>query len=354
MKHDPKNQTRTYGIRNLTLSLMLAYAVMIAFSSQGIYNWTTKLAVTPFTQDLRQNGEILWAMASHFGLEEPRLSLESWFLSLQDAHPLLYPKSYERTVELRNKRQLRRMQKAQLERTNPKLAAKLLKEKQTMDAELPADGGKRPRVLIVGDSIMMTVGPVLKETVTMEMDGTAVVRAKLATGLARPDVFDWNSEIRSFAKKSRFDLLVMMLGTNDSQDFIENGKIMTYGTAAWVGAYNKRMQEVMKSACQVAGKVLWFGLPPMKSANFDRKAHRINSWARKQAGLSGCVEFVATDRILGDDQGRYASYLKVGDRIEKIRMVDGIHVTKKGGKLVSRYLLDYFKGAESVSASVAH
>jgi hypothetical protein len=354
MKQDQKHQFKTYGIRNLTLSVLMAYVIMIAFSSQGIYNWTTRLAVTPFTQDLRQNGELLWAAAAQIGLEEPRLSLETWFLGLQDAHPLLYPKTYARTVELRSKRQLRRMEKAQLERTNPKLAARLLKEKQTMDTDVEGSNGKRPRVLILGDSIMMTVGPVLKEAVTVEMDGSAVVRAKLATGLSRPDVFDWNSEIRSFTKGSRFDMLVMMLGTNDSQDFVENGKIMSYGTTGWVNAYNKRMQDVMKSACQIAGKVLWFGLPPMKSVNFDRKAHRINGWARKQAALSGCVEFVSTDTILGDEQGRYAAYLKVGDKLEKIRMVDGIHVTKKGGRLVSRYLLDYINSTLTGSQAVAH
>lgn len=354
MDENKKTPNRTYGIRNVTGSIILTYALMLAFSTQGIYNWTARLVVTPFTQNLKEWSETLWAGASSFGLEEPRNSIDSWFLSLQDAHPLLYPKSYARTVELRRKKSLRRMQKALVDKNNPKLAARRLKEKQTMDSETGIVNGKRPRVLILGDSIMMTVGPVLKDIVTTRMSGTAIVRAKLATGLARPDIFDWNNEVQSFVQKSKFDLIVMMLGTNDSQDFVESGKIMYYGSTDWVGAYNRRLLTVMKSACEVSDKVVWFGLPPMKSANFERKAYRINGWAKKQAALSGCVDFVSTEKILGDENGKFTSYAKIGEHMEKIRMVDGIHVTKKGGLAVSQFLLDNYNGKSVGETPVAH
>ena len=353
---DDKNQkVRTYGVRNVIGSVLLFYVIVVMFSTQGIYNWSSKLAVSPFSQDLQEWSEFLWASAADYGLEEPRHSLDSWFLSLQDAHVLLYTKTYARTKELIQKRQLRRMEKDRLEKGNPKLAARLLKQKQTMELDADAARGKRPRVLIVGDSIMMTVGPVIKDNVTSKMSGSAVVKAKLATGLARPDVFDWNSEIKGVVSKSKFDLIVMMLGTNDSQDFAENGKIFTYGSTEWVDIYNKRLLGVMQTACVGAKKVLWFGLPPMKSVNFDRKAHRINSWTKKQALASGCVDFVPTDRMLGDEDGKFASYLKVGDHLEKIRTTDGIHVTKKGGQVVSDFLVDYVKSSmKSKAKALAH
>jgi len=337
-------ESQTYGIRNLVVSVLAMYVIVIIFSTQGIYNWSKKLAVSPLAQDLQDWAEFLWASASEYGLEQPRNSLDSWFLSLQDAHILLYPKSYSHTRELEEKRQHRRMEKALIEKNNPRLAAKNLKKVQTFEGAPDDPKGKSPRVLIVGDSIMMTVGPVIQDTIKSKMSGSAVVRAKLATGLARPDIFDWNSEIRTVVSKSKFDLIVMMLGTNDSQDFSENGKIYTYGTSEWVGLYNKRLMSIMQTACLGAKKVLWLGLPPMKSVNFDRKTHRINSWTKKQAANSKCVEYVATDRILGDKEGRYASYIKVGNQLEKIRMVDGIHVTKKGGQLVSDFLVSYVGG----------
>lgn len=345
---------RTYGIRNVIGSVFIVYAIMTTFSTQGVYNWTTKLDVSPFSQDLKEWSELLWAAASLYHLDEPRNTLDSWFLGLQDAPPLLYPRSYARTVEIREKRALRRMEQALVEKNNPKLAAKLLKEKQTMEPEVEVVKGKRPRVLILGDSIMMTVGPVLKDTVKTQMAGTAIVRAKLASGLARPDVFDWNDEVRSFVRKSKFDLIVMMLGTNDSQDFVDNGKILYYGSTGWVSAYNRRLFNVMKSACEGSKKVVWFGLPPMKSANFERKAFRINSWAKKQAALSGCVDFVSTEKILGDENGNFTSYAKIGDHMEKIRMVDGIHVTKKGGLAVSRFLFDNYNRKSKAAVPVAH
>jgi hypothetical protein len=352
---DKNQRVKTYGVRNVIGSVMLFYVIIVMFSTQGIYNWSTKLGVSPFTQDLQEWSEFIWATASEYGLEEPRHSLDSWFLSLQDAHVLLYPKTYAKTKDLIQKRQLRRMEKDRLEKSSPKLAARLQKQRQVMDPDADISKGKRPRVLIVGDSIMMTVGPVIKDTVANKMSGSAVVKAKLATGLARPDVFDWNNEIKGVVSKSKFDLIVMMLGTNDSQDFAENGKIFNYGSTEWVEIYNKRLLNVMQTACVGAKKVIWLGLPPMKSVNFDRKAHRINSWTKKQALSSGCVDFVSTNHMLGDDEGKFASYLKVGDHLEKIRTTDGIHVTKKGGQVVSDFLVDYVKSNQNSKAkTLAH
>ena len=44
--------------------------------------------------------------------------------------------------------------------------------------------------------------------------------------------------------------------------------------------------------------------------------------------------------------GRYVTYRQVDRRLEKVRMTDGVHVTAKGGELVSRVVLPRL-GAET-------
>jgi hypothetical protein len=55
--------------------------------------------------------------------------------------------------------------------------------------------------------------------------------------------------------------------------------------------------------------------------------------------------YVSLDNVIGDDQGRFASYLKVDDHLAKVRMVDGIHVTAQGGSLISTTLLGLMTGS---------
>lgn len=327
MQRDPKAPPPAYRIGNVIGSVLLCYLILFLFDAKGIYNWTTKLPVSKVTSSLRQGAKTHWKKMARWGLEEPSHTIETFGLDLQEAHPLLYPRKYAE-VERRKKEKLRaKKEKEQF--------AKELLEPDEVPETAPG-----PKVLVLGDSIMMTVGPVIKKDISTHLSGAAVVKAKLATGLARPDVFNWVREVRRMTAKHHYDYAVLMLGTNDSQDFVEDGQILTYGTSAWVKAYNKRLSDLMAATCEAADKAFWVGLPPMRSAAFNRKAVRINSWAEKQAAKYPCMSYVSSDKLIGDEKGRFTTYVKVEDTMEKVRMVDGIHVTARGGSIISSSLLE--------------
>lgn len=331
----------TYRLRQVGWSLVVFYLVCLMFDARGLYNWTQKLAVSETTRFLRTQAEKHWAWTSKLGLEEPKHTLEHVFLSLQDAHPLLFPRKYADIQQRKLDKEKRKKEEALAAKKNPKLLEKKKAERELVEDDERVPETAAPKVLVVGDSIMMSVGPVIKKDVAERLGGAAIVKAKLATGLARPDVFDWPKEVRRLTARRAYDYVVLMFGTNDSQDFVESGKIMTYGTSGWVEAYNKRLSQVMEAACKGTKKAIWVGLPPMQSEAFNRKAVRINSWAKRQAARHPCMEYVATDTVIGDERGNFVSYRKIGEHLEKIRMVDGIHVTARGGVLISSALLNF-------------
>lgn len=332
----------THRVGNVIASVLAFYLIVFLFSGRGLYNWTAKLPVSPASKTLREAAKTHWKKTARWGLEEPGFTLETLALDVQEAHPLLYPKKYA-DIERRKK------EKA-LAAKKPGKAPPQTKELLEPD-EVP-DDAPGPKVLVLGDSIMMTVGPVIKKDVATQLAGAAVVKAKLATGLARPDVFNWVKELKRMTAEHHYNYAVLMLGTNDSQDFAENGEILTYGTNEWVKAYNKRLDDLMTAACAAADKAFWIGLPPMRSEAFNRKAVRINSWAQKTAENHDCVQYVSSDKIIGDKRGRYATYVKVAEKMEKVRMVDGIHVTARGGSILSANLLELM--APKDPAPLAH
>lgn len=332
-------QPPVYRLSSVVMAILVFYVVGFAFDAKGLYNWSQKLPVSELARAVGKFAEGHWKRMAEYGLEEPKYTLETVFLDLQEAHPLLYPRKYAEVIRRREDKAKRMSARDEVEKSNPKLKAKRLAEKELIEDDEKLPKGAAPAVLVLGDSIMMSVGPVIKKDVKAKLGGAAIVKAKLATGLARPDVFDWIKELKRLTTRRQYDYVVMMFGTNDSQSFVENGEILTYGTDGWVRAYNRRLEAAMTAACKGARKGIWIGLPPMQSEAFNRKAVRINSWAQRQVATHSCMKYVALDRVIGDESGNFTSYRKIDDHLQKIRMVDGIHVTAQGGTLISTSLM---------------
>ena len=347
-----------YPLRQVCLAVAVFYTVLLAFDARGIYNWTNKLSLSPTHRQLRSLAEQHWRDTAKLGLEEPKFSLETMFLDFQDAHPLVYPKKYPDFVERRRAR-AEKQEQALVDRSVRDFATALLsarrafrvKERAKKSVGMTSD--RCPNILLIGDSIMAGIGPVIKNATSQRLDGSVSVRARVATGLARPDIFDWQRELEGLLAEESYDTLVLMIGTNDSQDLVEDGEVLVYGTTEWVKAYNQRIAQMMETSCQAVQRVLWIGLPPMRNPAFNRKITRINSWAKRQTKYHPCVEYVALDYVIGDENGKFVSYLKIKDDLEKVRMVDGIHITTRGGILISDHLLPILARQPDIS-TISH
>jgi hypothetical protein len=347
---------KAYRLREVAPALALFYVLGLLLNAEGLSNWAARLRVSEGATVLRHVTSEWAVLTTSVGLSWPQRRLSDGFLAFAGARPSA-PERVSGSQRERDKgaRAAKTARKAKgASKSAPSLAARAPevmapptlspvarteKEREMFDGAAIDDAVKGPKVLVLGDSIMITVGPVLRSEVEAKLGGSAVLKAKLATGLARPDVFDWTKELRRYTSLRRYDAMVVMLGTNDSQDFADGDDILAYGTSAWTRVYSRRLDDLMSAACAGADHVLWLGLPPMRSPAFNRKATRLNTWVKKLAVNHACVEFVPLDDAIGDDKGRYVTYRKVDRRLEKVRMTDGIHVTTKGGELVARIVV---------------
>lgn len=197
-----------------------------------------------------------------------------------------------------------------------------------------------PNMLLVGDSLMQGIGSTLAKNLTEKLGGKAILHAKVASGLARPEFFDWTSELKKNIPYGPFDFVVIFMGTNDGQTVRENGKLVPYGTKQWADVYQSRLSGLMDLACHAGKKVIWLGLPPMKNGRFQRKMRRLNQLAKQESSAHQCVQYLSLDQVIGDGKGRYIPYRTVGNRYRRIRMRDGIHLSYAGGQLVSLAIVD--------------
>lgn len=195
-------------------------------------------------------------------------------------------------------------------------------------------------VLLLGDSLMRVgVGPVLKRAIVQELGQDVTMAARSATGLARPDTYDWSKAAKSLLAKKRFAKAIVFLGSNDCQALYGSKDPVAYGTEAWDKGYRSRVKDFMNTLCSSIDQVLWLELPPMRSAKFNHRIAALNALLASEVGSSKCGRFVHLASSLADSDGKFSSFQKIKQQRLKIREDDGVHLTQNGGRIVTDAVL---------------
>jgi hypothetical protein len=209
----------------------------------------------------------------------------------------------------------------------------------------------KPRMLaLVGDS-MMAVGlsDILLRETAPDQDVRVVKAFRSGTGLARPDVFDWMTEYPAMIGEARPDAIIVAIGANDGQGFVDNGKVLTFGSDAWVKAYQQRTAAFLNMLTQNGAHVVWIALPPMKSGAYNEKIAEINRITYTVVNQYPQVSWWNPAPYLGDEKGGYRDFATTPDgKITRIRQTDGIHMSDEGAALLGPALMNWLNPAPVV------
>jgi uncharacterized protein len=218
---------------------------------------------------------------------------------------------------------------------------------------LPATQGQPRFVALVGDS-MMAVGlsnVLLRETAGNE--NLRVVKAfRSGTGLARPDVFDWMEEYPAMIGDEKPDAIIVAIGANDGQGFVEDGKVLAFGSDAWVKVYAQRTTDFLNLLTQDGARVVWVGLPPMKSSAYNERIGEINRLAFAVVSQNPQATWWNPQPLIGDDTGGFRETETAGDgKTTRIRAADGIHLSDDGAALLSPTLVQWLNAPRPVQTA---
>lgn len=196
------------------------------------------------------------------------------------------------------------------------------------------------RVLIVGDSVGLDMGGALQS----DLAGTGVVNAGLdgreSTGLTRPDYFNWPGELSNDIRADNPQVVVVMIGANDAQDFL-GPPDTPYASPAWNGLYAQRVAQFMQIAGSTGALVVWVGMPPMQNPTLSAQMADLNTIAKQQAAAAKPpVTFIDTDKSLGTPTGGYTAFTtNAAGQIVNTRTPDGTHLTPGGGQVVAQQVI---------------
>lgn len=182
-------------------------------------------------------------------------------------------------------------------------------------------------VLMLGDSLMGEVAAGLRQH--LDRSFRVVDRHKSSTGLTNVGYYDWPATARAATTETQPAWVVVHMGANDAQDMLLEGRFARFGSPAWQDAYLARAQAMLQHIQQAApgAKVVWVGLPAMRSEAFNARMDIIRQ-LQKKAAESQSISYLDGHAALGPD---YSKDGIVGGRREILRAGDGIHYSRAGG-----------------------
>lgn len=198
------------------------------------------------------------------------------------------------------------------------------------------------RLWIGGDSMAEVFGRSLEA----DAEATGVVDATLhyemASGLTRPDYFDWPAALADDVAAGDPEVVVVVLGVNDGQGIVrEDGTpVPEVADPRWAEEYRRRVGALMDQLRAGDRWVVWVAQPPMREPGYAARLAIVNQVHAAEAAQRPWVTLVDTAAVLGGDDGGYAPTRPdaTGAPVE-VRRGDGIHLTSAGADLLAAHVL---------------
>jgi hypothetical protein len=206
---------------------------------------------------------------------------------------------------------------------------------------------KKLRLWVAGDSLVITPGYAIVRAAggSPVIESVGGVDGHVATGLTRPDVFNWFKQIATQVEKLRPKVVVLNFGANDDKTYMtglpEGSSIGDFGSPSWSAEYLRRVRVVMDTVNRAGGVVVWIGLPITRSAEQTQRFDTLNAIVQKETKRRpGKAIFIDTYTMFAGDTGGFVEYLEnaKGDTV-KVRAGDGVHFDTAGGDLIAREVM---------------
>lgn len=164
---------------------------------------------------------------------------------------------------------------------------------------------------------------------------------RVASGLSRPDFYDWPESLRDYIAGNQVDIAIISLGLNDTQPIFHDGRWdHAFGTEEWDALYIERVADFMRIFDEAGIPAFWVGLPTVRSGAYAEKVAHINAIYDAQAEQHDVV-YVSTRQVTAGEDGDYSAYLRDEDgRTRRVRADDGIHFTTPGYDMLASHLLE--------------
>lgn len=197
------------------------------------------------------------------------------------------------------------------------------------------------KILFCGDSLaqgmFLSLNGILRRR-----GGLRIVNGTLhATGVTRSDEHDWPTAARDLVARHQPNLVLFWIGANDFRPLVvrELRQRFAFGTAGFAEAYARRVTEMVTPALASGARVVWFGLPNMRNAQFAGAARQLNEIQYNAVTIAGGT-WIPTWDATSDPEGRFLPSVALERGPRSFRAEDGVHFTDWGYRRIASLFFD--------------
>jgi hypothetical protein len=204
---------------------------------------------------------------------------------------------------------------------------------------LPAATPAAPlSVFVGGDSLARNFGLAMERVANASGVLTADVDSRAATGLARPDFFNWPEHLVRDVLPNDPDVVVLQFGGNDAQNIALDGKALERFSEPWIAEYRRRVGATMDLLRSPDNDrlVIWVGAPIMGPGAGVEGMDILNSIYWEEASTRPWVSYFDSWPLITDPDLGYVDRAPAADgSMVTIREPDKVHLTMAGGTWVA-------------------
>ncbi|MBK5223888.1 MAG: DUF459 domain-containing protein [Acidimicrobiia bacterium] len=219
------------------------------------------------------------------------------------------------------------------------------------EPELRTPTAEEPlRVWVGGDSMSQVFGQSLVTYVEDTGVMTSTLDYRISTGLTRPDYFNWPAHLDGEMARLDPEAVVIMFGANDAQGMEVDGQVFERLSEPWLAEYRRRVAGTMDLLRADGRIVYWVGQPIMREPGFSQRMATLNEVFQSEAATRPWVRYVDSYTLFANDAGAYEAFLPGLDgTVADMRQGDGIHLSRPGGNVLARKVLDVIEADADLS-----
>ena len=208
---------------------------------------------------------------------------------------------------------------------------------------------RKLRIWIAGDSLVVVPGESLLRAAAGNRAIAPVgkIDGRIATGLERPDVFNWFTHVRDEVRSKKPGAVVLMFGGNDDHGFMtglpEGKEVGSFGSPSWQAEYRRRVAGIMDTITRKGAFLVWIGLPISRDTTQTQRYDTINAIVQKEAAKRpGRAAYLDTYFFFAGADGGFSEYIADDTgRLVKMRADDGVHFERPAGDLIAKKVLEH-------------
>jgi hypothetical protein len=196
------------------------------------------------------------------------------------------------------------------------------------------------KFLIIGDSLGNNLGYGMLGQLRNKTGLTTTLKAKASTGLANAWFYNWHNNLATFLKTYKPNLVIILMGANDRQNFVVNNQVQTFGTEAWKKTYQSNISKLATAATKSGAYVLWVGLPIMKPYNYAKGETLIDQLYAVTVPKVKGAQYLSLRELTADASGNYRQSAIINGKYQVFRGGDGIHFSSVGQEIIATYTIN--------------